>query len=143
MTGAGKTGSNYCPVLERGPIASFSRGASRELPYGRRLPVTCIGRRLASLPTRARSCQVPGLRWRIVPLAAVARLGSALPNGHPVSQGYPLTTGRTKQLLEAPGGMREWPNRAVSKTAVGVCPPWVQIPLPPLTPCYSFGSRQG
>jgi hypothetical protein len=29
------------------------------------------------------------------------------------------------------GGMREWPNRTVSKTVVGVRPPWVQIPLPP------------
>ena len=27
--------------------------------------------------------------------------------------------------------MREWPIRAVSKTAVRVTAPWVQIPLPP------------
>ena len=30
------------------------------------------------------------------------------------------------------GGMREWPNRTVSKTVEGSRPPWVQIPLPPL-----------
>jgi hypothetical protein len=30
--------------------------------------------------------------------------------------------------------MREWPNRTVSKTVVGVRPPWVQIPLPPPLP---------
>ena len=29
------------------------------------------------------------------------------------------------------GGMREWPNRAVSKTVVSVRAPWVRIPLPP------------
>src|ERR1700684_1135658 len=29
------------------------------------------------------------------------------------------------------GGMREWPNRTVSKTVVSARAPWVRIPLPP------------
>ena len=36
-----------------------------------------------------------------------------------------------QSAVSIPGGMREWPNRTVSKTVVGVRPPWVQIPLPP------------
>jgi hypothetical protein len=37
----------------------------------------------------------------------------------------------TYMLYDYFGGMREWPIRAVSKTAVRVTAPWVRIPLPP------------
>jgi hypothetical protein len=36
-----------------------------------------------------------------------------------------------------PGGMAEWTKAAVLKTAVGLCPPGVRIPLPP--PFSSMG----
>ena len=37
--------------------------------------------------------------------------------------------------------MREWPNRAVSKTVVSARAPWVRIPLPPPLPPPRRGSR--